>query len=65
MLFQLFSTRSQGTSHSANKLDGKLFGKLKSSELSNRVGSSAFSKYEYPKEDTTYGVGYGVSIQYK
>jgi hypothetical protein len=59
----LFSPGSQFTSpSSSNKLDNKLFGRLKSFELDNRIGSSGFRKFEYPKEDTTHGVGYGVSI---
>jgi hypothetical protein len=41
-----------------------LFGRLKNFELDDRIGSSGFSKFEYPKEDTTHGVGYGVSIYY-
>lgn len=60
ILFQLFNTRSQCTSHSANKLD-KLLGRLKTFALDDRAGSSGFSTFEYPKEDTTHGVGYGVS----
>ena len=60
ILVQLFNTRCQCTSHSANKLD-KLFGRIKTFDLDNRVGSSGFSTFEYPKEDTTHGVGYGVS----
>lgn len=60
ILLQLFNTRSQCTSNSANKLD-KLLGRLKTFALDDRAGSSGFSTFEYPKEDTTHGVGYGVS----
>jgi len=37
-------------------------GRLKTFALDDRVGSPGFSTFEYPKEDTTHGVGYGVSI---
>ncbi|XP_021915276.1 uncharacterized protein LOC110827696 [Zootermopsis nevadensis] len=59
ILFQLFRSGNQFPSPSTKKLDNKVFGRLKNFELDNKIGSSGFSKFEYPKEDTTHGVGYG------
>ena len=57
LILQLLNSKSQCAPSYSHKDNNKI---TRSSELEKRLFSYGYEKFQYPKEETTYGVGYGV-----
>ncbi|PSN42521.1 hypothetical protein C0J52_16174 [Blattella germanica] len=59
IIIQMLHTRSYCVPSYSYKTNDKLLAGVKDSEIDKIFSSQQYNKFQYPKEDTTHGVGYG------
>ena len=61
LILQQLNVRTQCAPAHSQEKDDKIVGIMKNNELQKRLSSHDYTKFHYPEEETTHGVGYGVN----